>query len=326
MTVAICICTFNRPELLARVLGVLRNLQTGTLKPEQIAIIVVDNNPDGRVAAVCDRLRGQLPVRLVLIAEKRRGISFARNRAVDEALRAGFDFVAFIDDDDRPETDWLDKLMQKQRETRADIVCGAIPAVVDPRWPDWLKNSPLFAPSGGKSETKFGIPQGIGSGNVLIDSRLLARLKTAGPVFSPEFALIGGEDTEFYIRAKRSGARIVKAEKAVVHRHHHGPRITFRGLLVYALHRGNYSAHILRVHGTPQQIRVRLLKAVKKLSLGVIQLPACALSKTALAAKLFQIAIEVGFFYGLMGGNILEFSHHGKRHNLILQRKGRGNK
>lgn len=310
MTVAICICTFNRPELLARVLGVLRNLHTGTLRPEQISIIVVDNNPDSRVAAVCDRLRGQLPVRLVLIAEKRRGISFARNRAVAEALRAGFDFLAFIDDDDRPETDWLDELVQKQRETRADIVCGAIPAVVDPRWPAWLKNSPLFAPSGAKTETKFGIPQGIGSGNVLIDCRLLARLKTAGPVFSPAFALIGGSDTEFYIRAKRSGAKITTAEKSIIHRHYGGRRITFRGLMVYALHRGNYSAHILKVHGTPQQIRERLLKAVKKLSMGMMQLPACALSKTALAAKLYQIGIEAGFFYGFMGGNILKFSHH----------------
>jgi len=314
MTVAICICTFNRPELLARVLGVLRNLQTGKLKPDQIAVIVVDNNPDGRVAAVCDRLRSLLPVRLVLIAEKRRGVSFARNRAVEEALRTGFDFLAFIDDDDRPETDWLDKLMQKQRETRADIVCGAIPAVLDPRWPAWLRKSPLFAPPGAKTETKFGIPQGIGSGNVLIDCCLLARLKTAGSVFSPEFALIGGSDTEFYIRAKRSGARIVKAENAIVHRHYVGPRITFRGLLVYALHRGNYSAHILKVHGTPPQIRGRLLKAAKKLSLGVIQLPACAFSKTALAAKLYQVGIEAGFFYGFMGGNILEFSHHHKHH------------
>lgn len=314
MTVAICICTFNRPELLARVLGVLRNLRTGTLKPEQIAIIVVDNNPDGRAAAVCDRLRGQLPVRLVLIAEKRRGISYARNRAVDAALRAGFDFLAFIDDDDSPETDWLDQLMQKQRETRADIVCGAIPAVVDPRWPEWLKNSPLFAPSDAKSETKFGIPRGIGSGNVLIDCGLLARLKTAGPVFSPEFALIGGSDTEFYIRAKRSGARIVKAQNAIVHRQYNGRRITFTGLLVYALHRGNYSAHILKVHGTPQQIRGRLLKAIKKLSLGLIHLPACAHSKTALAAKLFQVGIEAGFFYGFAGGKVLEFSHHRKHH------------
>lgn len=316
MTVAICICicTFNRPELLAGVLGVLRNLQTGTLKPEQISIIVVDNNPNGLVAAVCDHLQGQLPVRLVQIAEKRRGISFARNRAVDAALRAGFDFLAFIDDDDRPETDWLFNLIQKQRETRADIVCGAIPAVVDPRWSDWLRNSPLFAPSSAKSGTKFGIPQGIGSGNVLIDCRLLERLKTVGPVFSPKFALIGGSDTEFFIRAKRSGATIVKAENAIIHRHYSGRRITFRGLLVYALHRGNYSAHILKVHGTPQQIRERFLKAVKKLSMGVIQLPAGALSKTALTTKLFQVGIEAGFIYGFLGGSILKFSHYGKPH------------
>lgn len=315
MTVAICICTYNRPDLLARLLGVLRNIQTGTLKYEDVAILVVDNGPDRRVAAVCDRLQDQLPVRLVLIEERRRGISFARNRAVDEALRSGFDFVAFIDDDDTPERDWLEKLIQKQRETRADIVCGAIPAAVDPRWPDWLKNSPLFEPSGAKTETKFGVPQGIGSGNVLMDGRLLARLKSVGPVFSPEFALIGGSDTEFYIRAKRSGAKIVKAENSIIHRHYSAPRLTFKGLMVYALHKGNYSAHILRVHGTPEQIRGRLLKAVKKLSLGVIQLPACGFSKTALAAKLFQIGIEVGFFYGVVGGNILEFSHHGKRQN-----------
>ena len=109
----------------------------------------------------------------------------------------GADCVAFIDDDDLPEPDWLLHLIEKARATGADIVCGAINPVVDEKLPEWFKRSPLFDVPGHHSQTKFGVPRGIGTGNVLIKRKLLERLKTMGPVFSPEFALI--VDTETYV-------------------------------------------------------------------------------------------------------------------------------
>ena len=105
MKIAICICTYNRAELFERLLLSLQHMRLGRLDPRDVRVIVVDNCPDGRTRAVCDRISGRLPVLLEFTEESHRGLSYARNRAVDEALSRGDDFVVFIDDDDLPEPD-----------------------------------------------------------------------------------------------------------------------------------------------------------------------------------------------------------------------------
>jgi len=77
----------------------------------------VDNAPKGEASAVSDGHRASLPVALHFAEQRLLGISFARNRAVTEALGRGADFDAFIDDDDVPDVDWLLCLL----EGRSDV-------------------------------------------------------------------------------------------------------------------------------------------------------------------------------------------------------------
>jgi glycosyltransferase involved in cell wall biosynthesis len=191
MKIAICICTYKRAQLLKRLLRSLSEIHLGEIDSKNARIIVVDNNPDGEARYVCEEICELLPVQLDFIEERQRGASFARNRAIHEALEGQADFVAFIDDDDLPEPDWLFHLMEKQKETKADIVHGIFPPAVNPDWPDWLRKSPLFDMPKEKARTKYGAPRGVGTGNVLLSKRILEELRREGPFFLPDFGSLG---------------------------------------------------------------------------------------------------------------------------------------
>src|SRR5919206_4964652 len=118
--VVICVCTCARPRLLAHLLATLERLEPGGLDLAELALVVVDNRPDGTARAVCEAARPRLPFRLAYAEEPEPGISFARNRALAEAMAMGAELVAFVDDDDEPRPDWLRHLLRVHEETGAD--------------------------------------------------------------------------------------------------------------------------------------------------------------------------------------------------------------
>ena len=187
---------------------------------------------------MCERVASRLPVALRFAEEKQRGISFARNRAIDEALRGGADHVAFIDDDDIPEPDWLIRLADKQKQTEADIVLGIWRWAHTLNVPQWSKGLRLFDPPCRNEPNRFGVPK-QGTGNVLIGREILQKMASSGAVFSPEFALTGGEDRDFAIRAHRSGASFVLTEKSIINRGFEIDRLTVGGVLKRGFRSGN---------------------------------------------------------------------------------------
>ena len=124
-------------------------MELGSLDPGELFwfFVVVDNRPDGRAEEICNESRAHLPCRLYFAEERKRGISFARNRAISTALAYGADLIAFIDDDDRPRPDWLAHLVDRQRATGADLECsgsGSCPRL--PVIPRSLRKIGLFKP------------------------------------------------------------------------------------------------------------------------------------------------------------------------------------
>ncbi len=106
LSLSIVVCTYNRADLLIHSLDALAGQ---TLAANQFEVIVVDNNsPDAtrQVVGHFQRSHPQLTVRYAL--ETRQGLSHARNRGFSEAAA---DFVAFIDDDARAESDWAERIV-----------------------------------------------------------------------------------------------------------------------------------------------------------------------------------------------------------------------
>jgi succinoglycan biosynthesis protein ExoM len=94
ISLAVCICTYQRPEGLARLLDALDRQQPAAVA--DLCIIVADNSPDGDARELLLGRAGPWP--LHYCHEPRPGISHARNTAL-AAVPERTDFIAMIDDD-----------------------------------------------------------------------------------------------------------------------------------------------------------------------------------------------------------------------------------
>lgn len=206
-TVAICIPTFRRPDELGLLLESLTRLQT---VDADVIVVVVDNDRDGSAAPVVDAFRPRLS-RLEYAVETSQGISPARNRLTRIALGLGADFVAFVDDDEWVDERWLAGLLETARTHAAQAVIGPVLPAYDAGVPKWVRRSGYFDRARFPTGT---IVRRANTGNSLIATSLL-------PVGRDGFhpGLATGEDTFFFMRVQRDGARIVWCDEAVVHEH-----------------------------------------------------------------------------------------------------------
>ena len=272
LRVAVCVCTCDRAKLLARVLGVLERIELPDFNPDDLLLIVVDNKAYGTARAVCAEHAARLPMRLRFVEEPRPGISFARNRGIAEAREWGADLVAFLDDDDIPQPDWLRQLLRKQRETGADIVFGfwRLPAKLD--LPDWLRNTRYFRPPIRDDRNKFGLPAWAGTYNVLFTRRVLDALSPGAGPFREEFAHCGGEDSDLFIRAMKAGFSHACAHDSIVERVWEGDRMTLAGVLQRGFLRGGSRVRLARAHLPHEQVRALARSSWRKLGKSLLRL------------------------------------------------------
>jgi succinoglycan biosynthesis protein ExoM len=217
--VDVLICTYRRPH----VVETIRSVATQDL-PDGVSLrIVVADNDDAPSSQ--DRVRraaSGLDVPVEYRHAPRQNISVARNACLDAARG---DWVAFIDDDETAERDWLARLLARAAETGADAVFGPALAEYPPEAPDWMRRQGVHA----------NIPVARG-GEVETGHTCNALLRRAGTPWRDErFDLgrgrSGGEDTEYFFRLRRRGARFAIAEDAVVREAVAPERLRLRWLL-----------------------------------------------------------------------------------------------
>jgi succinoglycan biosynthesis protein ExoM len=195
--ICILICTFNRPELLRKLLKAL----TPQAKQHESTVVIVDNGtePSDAIAAA---FRQDMDIVYQRVAEP--GLVSARNAALRLALSRGAEFLAFIDDDETPETGWLSALVERMEESGADFATG-------PVVPDYAAPPPSWATKGEFFEK---------SGETHCTSNLIMRATCIpadeGQWFRPEFNFSGGEDKEFLARMAAGGAIHTVAKAAIV--------------------------------------------------------------------------------------------------------------
>jgi GT2 family glycosyltransferase len=239
--VSVCVATCRRPNGLANLLGALEVLEI----PAGMAlrVVVVDNDPAGSAKAICDEAFERHAYPLHYGVEKRRGIPFARNAALAVAL-ADSDFVAFVDDDETPEADWLAELLRVQGDYKSDVVAG-------PCLPRYLEPPPRWIVEGGFHELPrhpTGAPCHVAfTNNALVCSSVFAGLEQH---FDESMGLNGGDDAEFFIRSVAAGFRIAWADKAIVHESIPASRATLRWILQRGFRVGTSSAWVQLKHGS----------------------------------------------------------------------------
>lgn len=132
-SVSIVVCTYNRADSLVDTLNSLAMLEIpGGIKTE---LLIIDNNSKDHTPEVVSGFSDH-PLRIRYVFEKAQGLSFARNRALDEASG---DVIVFTDDDVLPNSVWLKGIVQ---DFQSDDALGVVGGKILPDWkskqPSWL--------------------------------------------------------------------------------------------------------------------------------------------------------------------------------------------
>lgn len=240
--VVIGITTCRRPTMLERALRSLETLDTDA----EIEVLVADNDAEKHEGmTVVDRLQSSgYRFKLMSIMVREAGIPFARNAIVEHAFAdPDVDFLAFMDDDQWVEPQWLKALLAMQQATHADVVAASVipEFVVQP--PQWVIGCNIYDR---KRNKQGSVDIVYGTGGILLSKHLLSLLDT--PWFDPAFALTVGEDAELFHRFRLQGTRFARAAEARIHETYPASRLTLRWALQRAYGIGGADLRIRRKH------------------------------------------------------------------------------
>ena len=202
-TFSVVIPTYRRPERLA---GALRSLEALDYPRDRFEVIVVDDGGG------LSRPSLRAPLDVVLLTQPHAGPATARNTGAATARGA---YLAFTDDDCRPDPAWLQAMAARVAEAPDHAIGG--------RTINGLPDNPfstasqllvdfLYAWHFDHGQTRF-----FASNNLVAPTELFL----ARGAFDAEFRLAAGEDREFCHRWGRSGGRFTFAPEALVRHEHH---------------------------------------------------------------------------------------------------------
>lgn len=205
--ISVCICTYNRPQYLKRLLDGLRDQDTNGLFT--YSVVVADNDHLRSAEPLVSAFGASSSVPVRYCVETRKNIPLARNTAIENA---DGDLIAFIDDDEFPPKRWLLILFEAWQRYGADGVLGPVKPYFDEKAPSWVVRGRFYHrptyPTGSVIRWTMGR-----TGNVLFEKRILAEVEEA---FRPEFHR-GGADQDFFRRMIEKGHVFIWCDDAVVH-------------------------------------------------------------------------------------------------------------
>jgi succinoglycan biosynthesis protein ExoM len=226
--ISVCICTFRRPELLRRLLVALERQETdGSFT---FSAVVSDNDSFCSARPVVAEFAANSKLEIVYCAEPRQNIALARNCALRHATGS---YIAFIDDDEFPASDWLRHMLATCERLRVAGVLGPVRPHFDEPPPRWVIAGRFCErpehPTGtvmawNKSRT----------GNLLFRREIIQSVQEP---FRAEFGT-GGEDVDFFRRMMLLGHVFVWCNEAIAYELVPPSRWTRSYMLKRALLRG----------------------------------------------------------------------------------------
>ena len=197
--VCVCICTYKRRELLARLLEKLQTQETDGRFT--FSAVVADNDVDRSAESLVAEFSASSTLEIVYCSEPRKNIALVRNKAIAHA-RGGF--IAFIDDDEFPTPLWLAQLLRTCESTGAAGVLGPVRPHFDHTPPAWLVKGRFCERPEYPTGTELPWTK-CRTGNVLFRRSILDERQEP---FREEFGT-GGEDQDFFRRMSEAGCRFV---------------------------------------------------------------------------------------------------------------------
>ncbi|WP_445777440.1 glycosyltransferase [Shewanella sp.] len=202
MEVCIGICTYKR-------LGIRLTLESiaAQVLPKNItvAVVVADNDETNAAQEYIENLAVELCLKLKYVHAPKRNISIARNACLDNTTSPIF---FSIDDDQLASKNWISLMLNRLYKDNADVVFGSVKAIYPDNTPKWViandfhSHKPVFV----DNIIKTGY-----TGNVLINL-----IKADGLFFDLNYGRTGGEDTDFFYKMYKMGAKLAYEPMAIV--------------------------------------------------------------------------------------------------------------
>ena len=193
--ITVCMCTYKRPHLLAKLLNKLQTQVTENLFT--YSAVIVDNDALQSARETIREWQSKSIIPINYHCEPEQNISMARNKTI---ANASGDYVALIDDDEFPDTQWLLHLYKAIQQYGADGILGPVLPHFEIEPPKWVLKGNFFdrpKPITGQ-ELSW---QDTRTGNALLKRNIFAD----GQVwFDPAFGS-GGEDRDFFRRMIADG-------------------------------------------------------------------------------------------------------------------------
>lgn len=293
-SIDICVCTFQRVELL-HTLESLNRLEM--IEGHEVRIIVVDNDWKPTAKSLVNGFAKKSNHPVTYLHAPASNISIARNKCLEASTA---ELVAFVDDDEIVTESWLKSLIQEMQTSRADVVLGPVIAHHLDVAPKWLKSGDFHStyPVWVKGQIRTGY-----TCNVLMNMMAPSLL---GHRFNLLRGQTGGEDTEFFKKVFESGGRFSYSEDAVVTETVPEKRATFDWLMKRRFRAGQTHGKLL---ADPLGTAAKAFETARALSKFIYCGLCCCLhitSRTRRNTALLRGGLHLGTISGILGFNELE--------------------
>ena len=229
--VAVCICTYKRLPLLRRLLEALERQRCDA--SITFGIVVADNDAKRSAENLVTEFGVRSKIGTTYCCESIQNIALVRNRAIANATG---DLIAFLDDDEFPNDDWLMNLVSTLDHFSASGVLGPVRPHFENTPPSWIVKGGFCERPEYPTGTKLDWAK-CRTGNVLFRRAILS---AGTPPFRIEFGT-GGEDVDFFQRMADAGCVFVWCNEAPAYETVPPSRWTRRFMLQRALLRGKNS-------------------------------------------------------------------------------------
>ncbi len=291
--------TYHRPRMLSNTLKALKLVDI----PNNVEahLLIVDSEESA--SEIVQSYQNQLPFTTHYIGNQPRGIVMMRNAVLDKCIELEVNFIAFMDDDILVSPDWITKSLIVMEKFDADAVDGVVKRSLPKETPKWIIWGKFFH---WHSAQTGSIRKSASTSNVFFKAKLIKEWKLR---FDPFFNFSGGEDTFFFNRAFKKGAKIVWNNEVLAKEQIGDSKITIRWILQRAYRRTNSKFYRrCKELGYKRAAFLYTFNAIFLVILGsVLLLTTVVFGPIAWVHSLRLILKGFGYFQGILGNLYEEY-------------------